>query len=96
MREILGDLKKDTKVQMLSFDDFSVNTGTISYEECGSWGTVVFWHSLSKLLCISKEERSKLYLTVVKEPGKARTVTKSLILLRVVLDTISKICSKAL
>lgn len=38
----------------------------------------------------------KVFLTVVNEPGKARSVTKSHASLKIVLDQVSKICCSVL
>jgi len=56
-------------------------------------GEYIFWRALEEVLSMSPEEISQVYVTVVKEPGKARTVTKGMICLKLVLDVISKIVS---
>jgi len=59
-------------------------------------GEKIFWHCVRKILSTPPEELRKVSLLVVKEPGKARCVTKGLSYLKVVLDVISKICSQPL
>jgi len=56
-------------------------------------GEVIFWHSLKRVLETNPVELRKVSLLVVKEPGKARCVTKGLSYLKVVLDVVNKICS---
>jgi len=56
-------------------------------------GEYIFWRSLEEVLRMAPEEISQVYVTVVKEPGKARTVTKGMICLKLVLDVVNKIVS---
>jgi hypothetical protein len=63
-------------------------------EEFDSPGEYIFWRCLDEVLCMSPEELRCVFLTVVKEPGKGRSVTKGRAALKVVLDTISKICAE--
>jgi len=58
-----------------------------------SIGTAMFWACLDEVLHTNVVELREVYLTVVKEPSKARVVTKGHAALKIVLDTISKICS---
>jgi hypothetical protein len=62
-------------------------------EQFDSIGTAVFWSCLHEVLQVSPEELAEVSLTLVKEPGKARVVTKGRAALKIVLDTVSKICS---
>jgi len=59
-------------------------------------GEKIFWHCLQKILETDPKELRKVSLLVVKEPGKARCVTKGLSYLKVVLDVVNKICSHPL
>lgn len=59
-------------------------------------GTYIFWACLGKCMEMDAEERSAAFLTMIKEPGKARTVTKTSAYVKVVLDVVSKICSHPL
>jgi hypothetical protein len=58
-----------------------------------SIGTAVFHACLDEVLHMKPEELREVWLTVVREPSKARVVTKGHAALKIVLDTISKICS---
>jgi hypothetical protein len=58
-----------------------------------SIGTGVFYACLDEVLNTPVEELREVHLTLVKEPGKARVVTKGRASLKIVLDTVSKICS---
>jgi hypothetical protein len=58
-----------------------------------SAGECLFHCCLDEVLSTTPEELRTVALTTVREPGKARTVTKGPVALKVVLDTISKICS---
>jgi hypothetical protein len=55
-------------------------------------GEYVFWRCLEVVL-ESDPEQLKNSVTMVKEPGKARTVTKGVAALKIVLDVVNKICS---
>jgi hypothetical protein len=87
---------------LLKFDEMPIpirdlDTGeTLSYlrkEEFSSIGTGVFYACLDEVLHTDVEELREVSLTVVKEPSKARVVTKGRACLKIVLDTVSKICS---
>lgn len=87
---------------MSKFDDMPVprrdlDTGKIidylSKERFDSIGTAVFYACLDEVLHTPVEELRKVHLTVVREPSKARVVTKGHAALKIVLDTVSKICS---
>jgi hypothetical protein len=56
-------------------------------------GTFIFWACLDEVLKLTPEELRQVALVMISEPGKARTVTKGRAALKVVLDTVSKICS---
>lgn len=87
---------------MSKYDDMPVpirdlDTGKIiefkSKDSFDSIGTAVFHACLDEVLHTSVEELREVHLTVVKEPSKARVVTKGRACLKIVLDTVSKICS---
>jgi hypothetical protein len=65
-------------------------------EQFDTVGELIFWVSLDRVLHTPLEELQKAFLTVVKEPGKARSVTKARACLKIVLDLVSKICSEPL
>jgi len=56
-------------------------------------GEYIFWRCLEEVLSQPPEEVSKVYLTIVKEPAKARVVSKGLVALKMVLDVVNKIAS---
>jgi hypothetical protein len=56
-------------------------------------GEKIFWISLHIIFKTPREELLKSFLVVVKEPGKGRSVTKSIACLKVVLDMVNKLCS---
>nr|UYL95381.1 MAG: RNA-dependent RNA polymerase [Zhangzhou Narna tick virus 3] len=58
-----------------------------------STGEVVFWLALDHTLRTPPDLLKQAFLTVVKEPGKARSVTKARACLKIVLDLVNKIVS---
>jgi len=74
-----------------------MDTGTVleyvSKENFSSIGTAIFHACLDEVLHMNLDELRQVSLTMVKEPAKARSVTKGVAALKIVLDTISKICS---
>jgi hypothetical protein len=58
-----------------------------------SAGEYIFWRCLDEVLKTPEDELKYAYLTIVKEPGKGRSVTKARACLKVVLDTVNKLCS---
>jgi len=66
--------------------------GEIDYEN-STEGEYIFWRCLEVVLTMDPETATTSYLTMIKEPGKARTVTKGSFALKIVLDVVSKICS---
>jgi len=65
-------------------------------EEFDSPGEYIFWTCLDLVLRTPLEELRYAFLTVVKEPGKGRSVTKARSYLKVVLDLVSKLCAEPL
>jgi len=59
-------------------------------------GEAVFWESLDTVLYTPPNILRKAFLTVVKEPGKGRSVTKASACLKIVLDLVNKICAEPL
>jgi hypothetical protein len=55
--------------------------------------TYIFWRCLEYVMATPLDELKVAYVTMVKEPGKGRTVTKARACLKIVLDVISKICA---
>jgi hypothetical protein len=58
-----------------------------------STGEYIFWRCLEDTLNEPPEELRYAFLTVVKEPGKARSVTKARACLKIVLDLVHRIVS---
>jgi len=67
-------------------------TGHLRYDE-GTVGEYIFWRCLEYVLECDPEELRIAYLTIVKEPGKARIVTKGSAYLKIILDVVNKIVS---
>jgi hypothetical protein len=61
-----------------------------------STGEVIFWLALDHVLRTPPDLLKQAFLTVVKEPGKARSVTKARACLKIVLDLVNKIVAKPL
>jgi hypothetical protein len=58
-----------------------------------SVGEYVFWESLNYVLRADHEELKRVFVVMITEPAKARTVTKGSACLKIVLDLVNKICS---
>jgi len=56
-------------------------------------GEYIFWRCLEDVLATNPDELRKAHLVMVREPGKARTVTKGHAALKVILDLVNSICS---
>jgi len=56
-------------------------------------GEYVFWRCLEEVLSTPLEHLKEASLVMIREPGKARTVTKARACLKVVLDVINHVCS---
>jgi len=61
-----------------------------------STGEVIFWLALDHTLRTPPDLLKQAFLTVVKEPGKARSVTKARACLKIVLDLVNKIIAEPL
>jgi len=89
--DIIAGLHMGVKAKIIDLE-----TGLFLYEvshkevEAGEY---IFWRSLEEVLKSPPSEISEVRAMIVKEPAKARTVTKGKICLKIVLDVISKICS---
>jgi len=86
-----------SKYDVLDIPVRNLDTGDIlefrKKDEFESIGTAIFFACLDEVLNTDVEDLRKVLLTVVKEPSKARVVTKGSAALKLVLDTVSKICS---
>jgi hypothetical protein len=69
--------------------------GKVFLPDC-TVGEYIFWKCLEKVLLMTDEERSNAFLVVIKEPGKARSITKASAYVKVVLDLVSKLCCEPL
>jgi hypothetical protein len=87
---------------MLKYDEMPIpvrdlGTGKViewkNKDSFDSIGTAIFHACVDEVLCTSPEELRQVHMTIVKEPSKARVVTKGHAALKIVLDTVSKICS---
>jgi hypothetical protein len=58
--------------------------------------TYIFWRCLEFVMATPLDELKVAYTTMVREPAKARTVTKARTCLKIVLDVVSKICAAPL
>jgi len=65
----------------------------IQKDKFESIGTGIFHACLDEVLNTPVQDLRQVHLTLVREPGKARVVTKGHAALKIVLDTVSKICS---
>jgi hypothetical protein len=91
IRNIILDWNSGMEAEVIN-----LNTGTVESHlkkgECEP-GTYIFWRCLGEVLRTDPEELGKVFLTVVTEPGKGRSITKGAACLKIVLDTISRIVS---
>jgi len=87
---------------MLKYDEMPIpirdmDTGTVleyrNKNDFESIGTAIFHACLDEVLYTPVEELREVLLTIVREPSKARVVTKGHACLKIVLDTVSKICA---
>jgi len=82
----------DMPIPERSLEDGSV-IRFVPKDKFESIGTAVFYACLDEVMYTPVHELRKVHLTVVREPSKARVVTKGHAALKIVLDTVSKICS---
>lgn len=68
--------------------EYGVKSGEMFLSDCTP-GEYIFWRCLEVVLATDLEALRKVYLVTVKEPGKARSVTKGLAALKVVLDLVN-------
>lgn len=59
-------------------------------------GEYIFWRCLDVVLHTPPEMLKRAFVTVVKEPGKGRTVTKASAALKIVLDLVSRLSAEPL
>jgi hypothetical protein len=91
IRQIVREGTLGRKVKIID-----LNTGqTQSLQELEeiSVGGYIFWRCLEEVLATEPVVLREAQLVMVREPGKARTVTKAHAALKVILDLVSGICS---
>jgi len=95
IKELIGNVDPMAQIPIRDLD-----TGRVEHwkfqEEFDTVGELIFWVCLDRVLHTPPEDLRTAFLTVVKEPGKARSVTKARACLKIVLDLVSKICSEPL
>jgi len=95
IREIVEDGRNNVTVPIRDLD-----TGAIlshqRLDQLASPGEYIFWACLDRTVRTPLDDLRVAFLTVVKEPGKGRSVTKGRSYLKVVLDLVNKICSEPL
>jgi len=94
-RMILASLPHGEQVPVRDLETGRVETYK-SVSDFDSTGEVVFWLSLDHVLRTPLGQLKSAFLTMVKEPGKARVVTKARACLKIVLDLVNKIVAAPL
>jgi hypothetical protein len=95
IKQILSSVEPMNQVRIRNLDTGEVESWKFP-DEFDSVGELIFWVCLDQTLRTPREELRQAFLTVVREPGKARSVTKARACLKVVLDLVSKICAEPL
>jgi hypothetical protein len=93
IKQILASVDPMSQVRIRNLDTGGVESWKFP-EEFDSVGELIFWVCLDQTLRTPREELRQAFLTVVREPGKARSVTKARACLKIVLDLVSKICAE--
>jgi len=94
-REILASLPIGEQVPVRDLDTGEVESYR-DKDDFDSVGEVIFWLALDHVLRSPPAHLNYAYLTMVKEPGKARVVTKARACLKIVLDLVNKLVSAPL
>lgn len=92
VRKLISSFDADTGVPVRDL----VTGKIVKYCEPAAFksiGELIFWSCLDTVLRTPRGQLTNAFLTIVKEPGKARSVTKARTCLKIVLDVVSKICS---
>lgn len=95
IKTIITSFDPSRQVRTIDLETGRVNRWMFP-DEFDSVGELIFWLCLNQVLRTPPEGLKQAFLTVVKEPGKARSVTKARACLKVVLDLVSKICAEPL
>jgi hypothetical protein len=92
IRETLTQYSEDNPVPVRSLETGKIER-YVAPSAFETIGELIFWVSLDVVLKTPLDMLRHIFVTVVLEPGKARTVTKGLACLKIVLDVVNKICS---
>jgi len=95
IKEMIGNVDPMSQIPVRNLDTGSVEAWKFQ-DDFDTIGELIFWVCLDRVLHTPPVELRKAFLTVVKEPGKARSVTKARACLKIVLDLVSKLCSEPL
>jgi len=95
IKEMINSVEPTSQIPLRDLDTGRVVSWKFQ-DDFDSIGELIFWISLDHVLRTPPVELRKAFLTVVKEPGKARSVTKARACLKIVLDLVSKLCSEPL
>jgi len=95
IREMLNAVEAGEQIPVRDLSTGRVTT-YIDMNTGHSIGELIFWSCLDQTLRTPLEKLRMAFLTVVKEPGKARSVTKARACLKIVLDLVNKLCSDVL
>jgi hypothetical protein len=90
--DLMSTYEGDRMIPVRNLDDGSIIEWRTK-DSFESIGTAIFFACLQQVMEMSPDDLRKVYLTIVKEPSKARSVTKGHAALKIVLDTVSKIVS---
>jgi hypothetical protein len=89
--ELMVEGKQGKPVAIYDLDTMNKVTHKHLYEM--TEGEYIFWSSFQKVITSKPEDLTRAFLSIVKEPGKARSVTKASAYLKVILDFVGKICA---
>jgi len=92
INDIVWESQLGRKVRILDLET-GILLRLASCEEC-TVGEYIFWRSLEEVLATDLKELKKLKLVMIRDPGKARTVTKGRACLKIVLDVVNKLTAK--
>jgi len=95
IRKYVCDGELGRKVKIFDLNDPTVG---IQYKELSeiTHGEYIFWRCLEEVLATPPEKLREASLVVIREPAKARMVTKARAALKVILDVVNGICSHPL
>jgi len=91
IRSIVREGRLGRKVKIINLN--TGQTEALSTLDEVSVGGYIFWRSLEEVLGTPPETLKEAKLVMIREPGKARTVTKARAALKIVLDVVNGICS---